>query len=129
MTRKKLRLFNFLLDTTIYIVLLILYIQVFKNKTSIESIKWISGVFYFLYYFIFEYFKGQTIGKMITKSKLVVLTDNNKYFFILIFIRTLTRLIPFDIISYLFTSRGLHDLFSKTTVVNITSKTESKFNF
>lgn len=129
MTRKKLRLFNFLLDTTIYILLLILYIQVFKNKTSIESTKWISGVFYFLYYFIFEYFKGQTIGKMITKSKLVVLTDNNKYFFILIFIRTLTRLIPFDIISYLFTSRGLHDLFSKTTVVNITSKTESKFNF
>lgn len=122
MTGKILRLVNFLLDTVIYFVLLIVCMQIFKNTIDIENVKWISGVFYFLYYFIFEYFKGQTIGKMITKSKVISSTDNNEYFFLRIFIRTLTRFIPFDIISYIFTSRGLHDIFSKTVVVNLTSK-------
>ena len=96
--------------------------QIFKNIIDIENVKWISAVFYFLYYFIFEYFKGQTIGKMITKSKVISSTDNNEYFFLRIFIRTLTRLIPFDILSYIFTSRGLHDIFSKTEVVNLNTK-------
>lgn len=96
--------------------------QIFKNTIEIENVKWISGVFYFLYYFILEYFKGQTIGKMITKSKVISSTDNNEYFFLRIVIRTLTRFIPFDILSYIFTSRGLHDIFSNTAVVNLTSK-------
>jgi len=96
--------------------------QIFKNTIDIENVKWIAGVFYFIYYFIFEYFKGQTIGKMITKSKVISSTDNNEFFFLRIFIRTLTRFIPIDILSYIFTSRGLHDIFSKTVVVKLAAK-------
>jgi len=73
-----------------------------------------------LYYFLFEYFSGQTIAKMITKSKVVSSTDRYNYYFIRIFIRSLTRLIPLDIISYIFVGRGLHDWISKTSVIKVT---------
>lgn len=120
MTGKGLRLIDFLIDSGIFFILLILFVFAFKDIIAIENIKWISGVLYFLYYFIFEYFSGQTIAKMITKSKVVSSTDRYNYYFIRIFIRSLTRLIPLDIISYLFVSRGLHDWISKTSVIKIT---------
>lgn len=120
MTGKGLRLIDFLIDSGIFFILLILFVFAFKDIIAIENIKWISGVLYFLYYFIFEYFSGQTIAKMITKSKVVSSTDKYNYYFIRIFIRSLTRLIPLDIISYLFVSRGLHDWISKTSVIKIT---------
>ena len=120
MTGKALRLVDFLIDSGIFFILLILFVFAFKDIIAIENIKWISGVLYFLYYFLFEYFSGQTIAKMITKSKVVSSTDRYNYYFIRIFIRSLTRLIPLDIISYLFVSRGLHDWISKTSVIKIT---------
>ena len=93
--------------------------MVFKNTIASENMKWISVVLYFLYYFLFEYFKGQTIGKMITKSKVISSNDKYKSYFSRIVIRTLMRFIPVDIISYVFTFRGLHDLISMTSVVKI----------
>jgi uncharacterized RDD family membrane protein YckC len=122
MTEKTLRLVNFLIDTIIYFGLLTIGIMTLKNFIAIENVKWISCIFYFLYYFLFEYFSGQTIGKMLTKSKVISSTDNNDYFFIQIFIRTLTRFIPFDILSYLFMTRGLHDMFSKTSIISSRKK-------
>jgi uncharacterized RDD family membrane protein YckC len=120
MTGKVLRLVDFLIDSSIFFILLILFVFAFKDIIAIENIKWISGVLYFLYYFLFEYFSGQTIAKMITKSKVVSSTDRYNYYFIRIFIRSLTRLIPLDVISYLFVSRGLHDWISKTSVIKVT---------
>jgi len=120
MTGKGLRLIDFLIDSVIFFILLILLVFAFKDIIAIENIKWISGVLYFLYYFLFEYFSGQTIAKMITKSKVVSSTDRYNYYFIRIFIRSLTRLIPLDIISYIFVSRGLHDWISKTSVIKVT---------
>jgi uncharacterized RDD family membrane protein YckC len=120
MTGKGLRLIDFLIDSGIFFILLILLVFAFKDIIAIENIKWISGVLYFLYYFLFEYFSGQTIAKMITKSKVVSSTDRYNYYFIRIFIRSLTRLIPLDIISYIFVSRGLHDWISKTSVIKVT---------
>lgn len=111
-----LRLINFLLDTVIYLITVVIFLLIFRNIIDKENAKWISIVFYFLYYFLFEYFKGQTPGKMITKSKVISLNRDKHYFFIQIFGRTLMRFIPIDIISYLFTTNGLHDLISKTTV-------------
>jgi len=119
MTGKALRFVNFLLDTSIFFILLILFMMVFKNTIASENMKWISVVLYFLYYFLFEYFKGQTIGKMITKSKVISSNDKYKSYFSRIVIRTLMRFIPVDIISYVFTFRGLHDLISMTSVVKI----------
>jgi uncharacterized RDD family membrane protein YckC len=121
MNGKTLRLTNFLLDSCIFFILLVLFILAFKNVLAIEEIKWISIVLYFLYYFLFEYFFLQSIGKMITKSRVVSSTKSHKLFFIRLLVRTLMRFIPIDIISYIFTFRGLHDLVSSTSVVKIES--------
>ena len=123
MTGKTLRFVNFLVDSGIFFILLILFMLAFRNRIAVENMKWISCALYFLYYFIFEYFNGQTIGKMITKTKVVSSSENNNLFFIRLFIRTLMRFIPLDIISYLFTYRGLHDLVSMTTVIKLNNKT------
>ncbi len=126
MTSTTLRLTNFLLDSSIYFILLVLFMLTFKKLIPVENVKWFAGFLYFLYYFLFEYFKCQTIGKMITNSKVISLTENNKYFFIQIFVRSLVRIIPFDILSYMFTSRGLHDLFSKTAIINLNINNQNK---
>jgi len=91
----------------------------FRNVIAVENVKWISVLFYFLYYFLFEYFKGQTLGNILTKSKVIAISENKNYFFIQILIRTIVRFIPFDIFSYLFTYRGLHDWISQTSLVKV----------
>jgi len=116
MINKTLRLVNFIIDTGIYLILMIAFLMTFKNLINQENAKWISIAGYFLYYFLFEYFKGQTIGKIITKTVVVSLTGNRKNFFIQILGRTLMRFIPIDIISYLFSPNGLHDRISKTAI-------------
>lgn len=116
MINKTLRLVNFIIDTGIYLILMVTFLITFRNLIDQENAKWISVVCYFLYYFLFEYFKGQTIGKIITKSAVVSLTKNRKIFFVQILGRTLMRFIPIDMISYLFSSNGLHDKISKTTI-------------
>lgn len=119
MTGQTLRFINFLLDTAIYFIVLTILMVTFKDIIPIENVKWISCLLYFSYYFLFEYFKGQTIGKIITKSQVISTTTNNDNYLIRIFFRTLMRLIPIDIISYIFTSRGLHDRISMTSVIRI----------
>lgn len=122
MKGKTLRLTNFLLDSSIFFILLVIFMLLFKNVLAIENIKWISIVLYFLYYLLSEYFFHQTIGKMITKSRVVSSTKDHKLSFIHLVVRTLMRFIPIDIISYLFTFRGLHDLISSTSVVYVESE-------
>ena len=73
-------------------------------------------VIMFTYYFTLESIFGQTIGKMITGS-VVVTADGEKPSVMDIFKRTLSRLIPFDALSFLGSSIGWHDSFSKTRVV------------
>jgi uncharacterized RDD family membrane protein YckC len=119
MKGRTLRFINFLIDTAIYFFLLIIFLLIFRDAIPKESVKWIAIVFYFLYYFILEYFVGQTIGKLITKSKVITLSDNKNYFLIQIVGRTLIRFIPFDMLSYIFVSRGLHDIISKTDVIKL----------
>ena len=113
------RFLNFLLDTGIYFAFVVVFFMVLKDVISKEDVKWISILIYFLYYFIFEYTKGQTLGKMITGTKIISSNENKDYFFIQIFGRTLMRFIPLDIISYLFYKRGLHDWISKTAIIKL----------
>lgn len=119
MSGKILRLIHFLLDTAIYVIIIVAFIFVFRDYLAQEKVKWISILVYFFYYFFFEYFKGQTPGKLITRSKVVSLTENKEFYFIQILLRTLMRFIPLDIISYLFAYRGLHDWISKTTIIKL----------
>ena len=76
------------------------------------------SVLYFIYIFSIEYLtKGRSIGKFITKTKVVSIdgtTPTQKDFFI----RNISRLVPFDGLSFLKEDGGWHDLWSDTRVVN-----------
>lgn len=77
------------------------------------------GIFllgYLLYYSLFEAFSQATLGKLATKSR-VVTSSGNVPSFSQILLRTVSRLIPFEWISFLFTKRGVHDMISRTYVV------------
>jgi uncharacterized RDD family membrane protein YckC len=73
--------------------------------------------FSIFYYLVFEFFFGRTIGKFITGS--VVVNENGlKPNFRIVCVRTLSRFIPFDALSFLTKSgRIWHDSISKTYVV------------
>lgn len=105
------RLANYLIDLfSIYVIwfLLGLILQFYGSQYFL---------FYFImftYYLIFEATTGQTLGKMFTKTE-VVLKNGSKPTFLKIFIRSFWRIIPFDAFSYLFGSElGMHDLLSST---------------
>jgi len=119
MASKTIRFINFLLDTAIYLAFVIIFFMFLRNVIAKDNVKWISILFYFLYYFLFEYFTGQTLGKLATKSKVISLTINSGSYFLQILIRTLMRFIPIDILSYLFSANGLHDWISKTKVIKL----------
>lgn len=115
-----LRFFNFLIDTLVWsIIAFILTLPLNANNKSEVFVGYlIMIVSYILYYAVFEITTQKTIGKMITKTKVVTydeeIPSNTD-----IIIRTLLRLIPFDFISYLFARNGLHDALSKTKVVKV----------
>ena len=114
----KIRLLNFIIDSILFFIIVIVFSLLFKNMVEKEHLKIFMIILYYSYYFIFEYFIGQTIGKMITKTKVVNINDE-KPNFIKIIIRTLSRLIPIDFLSYLFISNGIHDLLSKTKLKRV----------
>ena len=70
-----------------------------------------------IYFAVMEFSFGKTLGKMITKTK-VVMADGSKPTFGTIFIRTLCRHIPFEPFSFLGGPVGWHDSISKTRVVS-----------
>lgn len=117
---KKLRFANFALDTLICLVYLATFVMVFDDHRITENIFLIAFLFYFFYYLLFEFFKGQTPAKMITKSVVISELEYANFTFRQIFIRTLIRsLLPLDLFSFLFNKRGLHDRFSKTVLIRI----------
>jgi uncharacterized RDD family membrane protein YckC len=118
MITRTLRLYNFLIDSLFYFVtvsILILILKTFYNK---ELLKWILITYYYIYYLTFELIFGQTIGKMITKTK-VVTSNETRISFSKILLRTLLRLIPIDFISYLVSPNGIHDNLSNTKLVKL----------
>ncbi|AEW02763.1 hypothetical protein A4D02_01945 [Niastella koreensis] len=74
------------------------------------------GVAFFFYYFISEAIFCQTFGKMATRS--CVVTNGVEFSNGRMFIRTLSRLIPFDKFSFLF-GANWHDRASSTAVVYV----------
>ncbi|MBR8535555.1 RDD family protein [Carboxylicivirga sediminis] len=71
---------------------------------------------FFIYYLVMEATTGRTLGKMITRTK-VIDENGNKPDFSTILIRSFCRLVPFNALSFLFAERGWHDAWSKTRVV------------
>ena len=68
------------------------------------------------YYLLTESIFQRTLGKVLTKTKVVSLTGEKPTLKQVIF-RTLSRSIPFEYFSYLATVEGIHDRLSKTRVV------------
>ncbi|WP_395633058.1 RDD family protein [Flavobacterium sp.] len=89
----------------------------FQNITRIQELT-IGLVVLLIYYNVFEIFFGTTIGKLVTKT-VVVDVYGEKPSANAILIRSLCRLIPFEVFSFFGTPCvGWHDSLSKTYVVN-----------
>lgn len=87
----------------------------------------ISMIVYFLYIFTIEVItKGRSLGKYITGTK-VVMTDAKVPTVKDFLIRNLSRLIPFDVLSFL-GNNGWHDTLSNTRVVNIKAFENAKIS-
>ena len=117
------RFVNFLIDFIVWLVLAFIIsflVGLFVQPTDQGMISLIG---YFLifgtfiaYYAIMEIKFQKTLGKFVTKTKVVKMngekpTDGD------IITRTFCRLIPFDRLSFLFVKNGIHDFLSKTKVV------------
>jgi len=82
---------------------------------------------YFAYYAIMEIKFQKTVGKFLTKTK-VVKMDGRKPENSEIIMRTFCRFIPFDRVTFLFMKNGIHDFLSKTAVIkdNIRESADAK---
>lgn len=117
------RFINYLVDTLIFGILLLLLGELLElilpapdpNSESIV-ILFIALIVFFGYYVIMESKFQKTIGKYLTKTK-VVNSNGTKPEIGDIFRRTACRLIPFDRFSFLFVSSGFHDKLSDTLVI------------
>jgi uncharacterized RDD family membrane protein YckC len=109
---KSYRVINFIVDS--FIIGLIT--SVFDFVTGY----WYSFIsfffFSFFYYFILELKYQKTIGKVMTNTKVVCLNgDQPKTWNIAL--RSICRLLQFDILSYMVGSYGMHDGYSRTKTV------------
>ncbi|SHL90031.1 RDD family protein [Chryseobacterium polytrichastri] len=73
----------------------------------------------FIYYFLWEkYSNGRTVGKYITNTKTISI-DGNDVTTQQVLYRTLSRIVPFDALSFLGGGNGWHDSWSDTRVINV----------
>ena len=126
-----LRLANYIIDfiaSFILFIILIFIVGLFYNIDNIlinHRVTYALLIIIYLGYYIFMEHKYQkTLGKFITKTK-VLTKDGRKARFSDILARTFCRLIPFDWLSYFFTSNGLHDRLSNTTVIKMRLKSKN----
>ena len=111
------RFANFLIDLVIWVILATILSSLLY---AVNDTQWFISVIiigsYIGYYALMEIKFQKTIGKFVTKTK-VVKVNGEKPTSSDIFSRTLCRLIPFDKVSFLFMKNGFHDILSKTKVV------------
>ncbi|UNZ00348.1 RDD family protein [Zhouia spongiae] len=119
------RFVNFLIDFIVWLILAFiisfiigLFIPLTAENQGILTL-FVYILFFgsfIAYYAIMEIKFQKTVGKFVTKTKVVKMngekpTDGD------IITRTFCRLIPFDRLSFLFVKNGIHDFLSKTKVV------------
>ena len=114
---------NLIVDTIIYYLLIIILTLLFYAMgVDVEAnvgLNWLVTLSSsFLYYFILESMNGKTIGKYLTKTR-VVYQDGSTPTNGTIAKRALCRFIPFDALSFLSSYPiGWHDKFSDTLVID-----------
>ena len=106
------RLLNFIIDTFLVFVITLVATTCINIKHELAQ-----PVLHLLYYFMMESVFGITIGKIITKTKVEYISNQNKFLSILI--RTISRLIPFEPLSIFLSDEHTmwHDKLSKTKLV------------
>lgn len=121
---KETRFGNHFIDNIAFIILVIVNAFLLDGLLHIipaDGSIWLGLYFlvlYFGYHFLMEHFFGRTIGKFITKTKVVTINGdkpNTKT----LFIRNICRLIPLDNFSFLFGEYGWHDSISDTRVIYV----------
>lgn len=126
------RLINCILDLlivhTIIVTIASTIVLVGDVTNNFDLSKWVEStstfkrlllwaLIVFLYYFLTETYYSRTFAKYFTKT-IVVTKDGSRPKKRMIVIRTLTRFIPLECLTFLGTNvRGLHDFFSDTYVV------------
>ena len=116
------RVGNFIVDTIVLLTIiytLTLIMIIFFPETDDDDSPAASILFsttYFSYYFFLELLTGKTIGKILTKT-IVVDRNGKRPKAARIIIRTLMRMFPIEILSFVFGNFGFHDVISRTTVI------------
>ncbi|MDY7394740.1 RDD family protein [Aureibaculum sp. 2210JD6-5] len=112
----------FLLGMVLYLIAkimaneeLITFLLELENFNPIID-RLLTAVLLVIYYVVLESLSQKSIGKLITRSK-VVLENGEKPPFEVFIKRSLCRIIPFDQLSFL-GKKGWHDSISKTFVVD-----------
>ncbi|WP_369413907.1 RDD family protein [Belliella alkalica] len=113
----KYRIANFIVDTIVFFVFSLITLLIFREVIEENMLKNILIACYFLYYFATEFFVGKTIGKILTKTKVVQKDSLERPKFHQIIIRTLLRGLPFYFITYFISEKGLHDHLSQTILI------------
>jgi uncharacterized RDD family membrane protein YckC len=86
-----------------------------------EALYGIAQLVWVIHIFLGELLFGRTLGKLVTGTK-VVSTNSENLRYIQVFVRTLVRAFPIEMISFLGKNPiGWHDSLSKTMVVDATS--------
>lgn len=118
------RFLNFVIDLLVclFIIFVLVYsLNVLVNKHMLVG-SFIVFATYILYYVIFEIRFQRTLGKMLTKTKVVTINEEVPSFTDII-IRSVLRIFPFDGFTFLLMPNGLHDRLSNTKVVKVNKKT------
>ena len=119
LAKKEIRFANYLIDLIITTAISTgLLIPILESGGMEGILPNLMGYFVsFTYYFIMEGVTGKTVGKYVTKTR-VVTEDGGKPSMLNIVGRSLSRWIPFDAFSYLGSkSIGWHDSIPKCRVI------------
>lgn len=118
------RFLNFLIDLLVcaFIIFILTYsLNILVNKHMLVG-SFIVIATYILYYVIFEIRFQRTLGKMLTKTKVVTINEEVPSSTDII-IRSVVRIFPFDSFTFLLMRNGLHDRLSNTKVIKANKKT------
>ncbi len=117
------RLLNYIIDQSVFVMLILAHPYVGINIKLEDLQKASPSMLMYLmllntaYYLICELAFSKTIGKMITRTR-VVDTEGEKPKPATVIIRSLCRNLPLDNVSFLLFAKGWHDQLSNTTVVH-----------
>ena len=118
------RFANYIIDTIVFMVLYVPVMLLFgiggmdpEGGGSILLLYLIIYGIWVGYYTFTEYQWGKSVGKMITKCKVVDDATGGKPTLRQAFLRSLSRLVPFEAFSLLFRDKAWHDTWLDTSVV------------